>query len=396
MTSFCCNIRIEHCGYYLNQNSTQSIQLIGRTFTLFSINMSIRRSGVNIVERALLWSKSGVASGHLSPAAAAHWNIWKISTAYSTSSQANGAHTSSYGSRFGWSAAIGMSTFAAGMMASKESFAKNASEEDSNPYSLEQFQASEKFPSSFVLYQYEVCPFCCKVKAFLDYHRIPYRVVEVDPLGKSELKWSDYKKVPVILLDGSRQLNNSSSIISQLAVDMQQNDPVKQSSGGSWSLFSSKQADGSSDAQVRSEWRRWVDEKLVRAITVNIYRTAKESFQTFDYITEHGNFGWAQRQAARVVGATMMWSLSNRLKKKYDIEGDVREALYKLADQWVDGLDGNPFMGGMTPSLADIEAFGVIKSIVGTDTFNDLQHETRISSWYERMMNAVGDSARIE
>jgi microsomal prostaglandin-E synthase 2 len=379
----------------LNQNSTQSIQPIGLTFSLFSINMTIRRSGVNIVERALLWSKSGVASGHLSPAAA-QWNIWKISSAYSTSSQAKGVHTSSYGSRFGWSAAIGMATFAAGMMASKESFAKNASEEDSNPYSLEQFQASEKFPSSFVLYQYEVCPFCCKVKAFLDYHRIPYRVVEVDPLGKSELKWSDYKKVPVILLDGSRQLNNSSSIISQLAVDMQQNDPAKQSSGGSWSLFSSKQADGSSDAHVRSEWRRWVDEKLVRAITVNIYRTAKESFQTFDYITEHGNFGWAQRQAARVVGATMMWSLSNRLKKKYDIEGDVREALYKLADQWVDGLDGNPFMGGMAPSLADIEAFGVIKSIVGTDTFNDLQHETRISSWYERMMNAVGDSARIE
>lgn len=26
-----------------------------------------------------------------------------------------------------------------------------------------------------VLYQYEVCPFCCKVKAFLDYNNIPYK-----------------------------------------------------------------------------------------------------------------------------------------------------------------------------------------------------------------------------
>ena len=34
--------------------------------------------------------------------------------------------------------------------------------------------------------------------------------------------------------------------------------------------------------------------------------------------------------AARVVGATMMWGLSGKLKKKYKVEGDVREALYKV------------------------------------------------------------------
>jgi len=56
-------------------------------------------------------------------------------------------------------------------------------------------------PKTIVLYQYEVCPFCCKVKAFLDYYKIPYRVVEVNPLTKTELKWSEYKKVPVVLLD---------------------------------------------------------------------------------------------------------------------------------------------------------------------------------------------------
>ena len=26
-------------------------------------------------------------------------------------------------------------------------------------------------PKEIILYQYEVCPFCCKVKAFLDYHK---------------------------------------------------------------------------------------------------------------------------------------------------------------------------------------------------------------------------------
>lgn len=270
--------------------------------------------------------------------------------------------------------------------------------EEENPYSLVGLKPSKSFPSSIILYQYEVCPFCCKVKAFLDYHKIPYRVVEVDPLGKSELKWSDYKKVPVVVLDGSKQVNNSSSIISQLTVDLEAS---KQPGNGSspssrWSVFPShKVKPDNSSSNTCEHWRRWVDEKLVRALTVNIYRNARESFQTFDYITEHGNFGWMQRQAARVVGATMMWGLSNRLKTKYGIEGDVREALYRMADEWIQGLDGKPFMGGASPSLADIEAFGVIRSVVGTDTFHDLQHNTEISSWYERMMGAIGESSRL-
>ena len=34
--------------------------------------------------------------------------------------------------------------------------------------------------------------------------QIPYRCVEVNPLTKAELKWSDYKKVPVVVVDGQQ------------------------------------------------------------------------------------------------------------------------------------------------------------------------------------------------
>ena len=27
-------------------------------------------------------------------------------------------------------------------------------------------------PQNIILYQYEVCPFCCKLKAFLDFHKV--------------------------------------------------------------------------------------------------------------------------------------------------------------------------------------------------------------------------------
>ena len=41
---------------------------------------------------------------------------------------------------------------------------------------------------SVQIYQYEICPFCNKVKALLDLHRVPYETIEVNPLTKSETK----------------------------------------------------------------------------------------------------------------------------------------------------------------------------------------------------------------
>jgi len=32
--------------------------------------------------------------------------------------------------------------------------------------------ATGHLPKDIVLYQYEVCPFCCKVKAMLDYYKV--------------------------------------------------------------------------------------------------------------------------------------------------------------------------------------------------------------------------------
>lgn len=55
-----------------------------------------------------------------------------------------------------------------------------------------------------------------------------------------------------------------------------------------------------------------------------------------------------------------------------------------------------PFHGGAAPDLADLAVFGVVRSVTGTDTFNDLMHHTRIGGWYEAMFTAVGTSARLE
>uniref|UniRef100_A0A2K5ERR7 GST N-terminal domain-containing protein n=1 Tax=Aotus nancymaae TaxID=37293 RepID=A0A2K5ERR7_AOTNA len=69
------------------------------------------------------------------------------------------------------------------------------------------------------LYQYKTCPFCSKVRAFLDFHALPYQVVEVNPVRRAEIKFSSYRKVPILVAqvgENSQQLNDSSVIISAL------------------------------------------------------------------------------------------------------------------------------------------------------------------------------------
>lgn len=50
--------------------------------------------------------------------------------------------------------------------------------------------------------------------------QLPYEVIEVNPLTKSELKWSTYKKVPVLMMDGEVVVE-STIIMSRLAAEME-------------------------------------------------------------------------------------------------------------------------------------------------------------------------------
>lgn len=72
-----------------------------------------------------------------------------------------------------------------------------------------------------ILFQYQTCPYCCKVRAFLDSMGFTYSIVEVDAVLRQDIKWSPYKKVPMLLArckNGNYvQLTESSMIISALS-----------------------------------------------------------------------------------------------------------------------------------------------------------------------------------
>jgi len=53
------------------------------------------------------------------------------------------------------------------------------------------------------------------------------------------------------------------------------------------------------------------------------------------------------------------------------------------------------FLGGSAPNLADLAAFGVIRAVQNTDTFYDVLEHTDIKPWWFRMVETVGESARV-
>ena len=120
----------------------------------------------------------------------------------------------------------------------------------------------------------------------------------------------------------------------------------------------------------------------------------ESDFETFDYISDQGNFGFASREAARYGGAAIMYVISKNMKKKRDLPGDERAHLYQAAADWVAGMKGGDFHGGKKPDLADLSVYGVIKAIEGFQSFKDMVANTDIGPWYYRMKDAVGTSAR--
>ncbi|KAB0406878.1 hypothetical protein E2I00_002007, partial [Balaenoptera physalus] len=238
------------------------------------------------------------------------------------------------------------------------------------------------------LYQYKTCPFCSKVRAFLDFHALPYQVVEVNPVRRAEIKFSSYRKVPILLAqegDSLQQLNDSSVIISALKTYLVSGQPlediityyppmkavndqgkeVTEFCNKYWLMLDEKEAQwmyGGKEARTEEmKWRQWADDWLVHLISPNVYRTPTEALASFDYIVKEGNFGTVEGAMAKYMGAAAMYLISKRLKSRHHLQDDVREDLYEAANKWVAAVGKDrPFMGGQKPNLADLNTLPAV------------------------------------
>ncbi|KAK6313002.1 hypothetical protein J4Q44_G00163490 [Coregonus suidteri] len=265
------------------------------------------------------------------------------------------------------------------------------------------------------LYQYKTCPFCSKVRAFLDYHGLPYEIVEVNPVMRKEIKWSTYRKVPIVMVNGDVQLNDSSVIISVLKTQLMSKDKTiaeilrcypemkaVNEKGKEVTEFNNKywvmvnEAEGQTmypEKDSRKEeikWRKWADDWLVHLISPNVYRTTGEALASFDYIVREGKFGTYEGFFAKYVGAAAMFVISKRLKSRHNLQDDVRQDLYKAVNEWVVAIGKKrKFMGGDQPNLADLAVYGILRVMEGLEAWDDMMENTKVKSWYKRMEKAT-------
>ncbi|XP_064821977.1 prostaglandin E synthase 2 [Oncorhynchus masou masou] len=265
------------------------------------------------------------------------------------------------------------------------------------------------------LYQYKTCPFCSKVRAFLDYHGLPYEIVEVNPVMRKEIKWSTYRKVPIVMVNDDVQLNDSSLIISALKTQLMSKDKTiseilrcypemkaVNEKGKEVIEFNNKywvmvnEAEGQTmypEKDSRKEeikWRKWADDWLVHLISPNVYRTTGEALASFDYIVREGKFGTYEGFFAKYVGAAAMFVISKRLKSRHNLQDDVRQDLYKAVNEWVVAIGKKrKFMGGDQPNLADLAVYGILRVMEGLEAWDDMMENTKVKSWYRRMEKAT-------
>ncbi|CEM23983.1 unnamed protein product [Vitrella brassicaformis CCMP3155] len=233
------------------------------------------------------------------------------------------------------------------------------------PSPLRMMDAAAQLPE-VTLYQFQTCPFCSKVRAYLEYNQVPYTKVEVNPSNKKEIAFSDdYKKVPIAMINGE-QVNDSAEIISRLQAVL------------------GRTAENAGDPDEVSKYRTWVNEKLAKTLPPNIYRTIPEALTVTGRIADTGNYSPWESFYTRYIGGLAMFAVSKGLKKKMDIT-DERQALYDAANEFVDAVGDRQYLGGETPSTADIEVYGVLDSIREFDAWRDMMDNSRIKPWYERM-----------
>ncbi|XP_064616162.1 prostaglandin E synthase 2-like [Liolophura sinensis] len=280
---------------------------------------------------------------------------------------------------------------------------------------------TDNYGLKMTLFQYQTCPFCCKVRALLDYYGFSYDVVEVNSVWRTQTKWSSYKKVPILVIHGEKnkeylQLNDSSVIMSILETYLMDTNQSIENLLKFYPSIESKNAKGKTEiefpnkyfimyqdmvvkstAQVIKEerkWRSWVDNTLVHSLSPNVYRTPSEALQAFKYFSQVGDwentFSAAERMVVIYVGAVAMYFVGKILKKRHSLKDDVRSSLYDQCKEWTAAIGNKkPFMGGDQPNLADLSVYGVLNSIEGCDAFQDVLQNTKIGPWYERMKKVV-------
>ncbi|GAV56715.1 Ribosomal_S12 domain-containing protein [Cephalotus follicularis] len=175
-----------------------------------------------------------------------------------------------------------------------------------------------------VIYEYNNRSFFNKVKAFLDNNKISYNVVELNPINKGAIDWSNCKKVSIVTVDGE-QMVYLSDIINKLFRKIRPTNIIF-------------------ETDEERNWHWGVDNQVLHVISPNIYRATSDALESIGCNTPHCNLSFTERLVAKYAEAADMYFVSKKLKN-HDIPVE-RKTLYDAAETCMEALNDQQYLGG--------------------------------------------------
>lgn len=226
------------------------------------------------------------------------------------------------------------------------------------------------------LYGYPTSPYVMKVACFLNYKKLPFDYVPVDPINPQQIKFTGQKQVPVLSI-GDEWRKDSTPI-------------------GVWlnERFAERSILGQNEESANNILAidNWVSEQLI----VGRFRHAVEWENSWDSIRN----GWKLSRA--VSDATplpayvrVIWPFAIRKAKfivnmvnELDLSESMADMRQRLCDEFVGHLAGGPFLGGESSiSLADLSAYPTVVSghLMGMHADSPMLKNEAVIAWCRRV-----------
>lgn len=222
------------------------------------------------------------------------------------------------------------------------------------------------------LYQFELCPFCHKVRAGLELKGIAFRKIEVNPMTKKELPELPAgapRKVPVLQHAGDT-IADSTAILAYLD-----------------EKFPGKARFTPEDEAARklsTEIEEWVDSELTFALPTVIYGTWTEALKAAQVTARTSNFGFFQNLGVRGGGSIIMHQVAKRLLKKRG-KTNAHQWVQENMDQVETWLGDQDFLTGAELSLGDVAVHGAMSCVKEFPVHTEMMRRPRILAWFQRV-----------
>ena len=234
---------------------------------------------------------------------------------------------------------------------------------------------------TITLYGYATSPYVMKVGCYLQYKKLPFVFVPVNPVSPTQIKFTQQRQVPVLKI-GEEWRKDST----ELGIWLDERFPEK-------SLMA-----GTHKAEVLAI-DKWISEELIPAR----FRAAVEWERPLDSLRN----GWILSTAVnagtplpKVV--RLLWPFLVRkagfivdMVNQLDLVESMPDMRQRLCDEFVTHLAGGPFLGGLTqPSLADFSAYPLIVSahLMGMHGKSPMLEHNMIIQWSRRVQATLSDN----